>query len=39
MVEAYHLTETGAVEKTFHEGGSEEAERIRREGARQQASG
>ncbi len=30
-VETYTLTEDGKVEKTFYKGGSEEAERIRRE--------
>ena len=36
-VETYALTEDGSVQHAFHEGGSEEAERIRRE-AREGAS-
>jgi hypothetical protein len=34
-VERYTLREDGRVEKTFYEGGAEEAERIRREAPRQ----
>jgi Zn/Cd-binding protein ZinT len=38
-VKVYTLAEDGTVEKTFHEGGSEEAERIRREACAGAAQG